>query len=149
MVAGQRFCATFKPPHANAQVVRWYHLHNPTGLAPDGLLTCFRDSFQPSVAGRVREGMLTCRRPPYCMPHSHGLSYGEHDPLSCSCHTGGPRNEISRLQCRVSAYALARDGRQPLSTVACALKLIEGPVDEKKQGLAGGPPDRRATLIEY
>jgi hypothetical protein len=70
-------------------------------------------------------------------------------PLSCSCHTVGLRNKISRLQCRVSAYAFARDGRQALLTVACAMKMVDGVVEEKMQGLAGGPTDRRATLTKH
>lgn len=70
-------------------------------------------------------------------------------PLSCSCHTCGLRNEISRLQCRVSVFAFARDGRQALLTVACAMKMVEGVVEEKMQGLAGGPTDRRATLTKH
>jgi hypothetical protein len=71
-------------------------------------------------------------------------------PLSCSCHTGGLRNAISRLRCRASAYALARDGRQALSAIACAMNVVEGPVNEEAGSgrwstRSEGDPDRALT----
>jgi hypothetical protein len=149
MVAGQRLCGTFLEPHARVEVVLLRHLHTPpvpTCLVPKGLRTCFRDGYQPRVAGRLREGMLTCRRPAYCMPHSHGLLYEEHQTLSCSCHTAGLRNGINRLGCWVRLMSRSRTlSPHAVSTGSWRMRLnvCEGPIFDITKVSSGG---HRATV---
>jgi hypothetical protein len=111
-----------------------------------GLRTCFRDGYKPRVAGRLREGSLTCRRPAHCMPHSHGLLYEEHQTLSCSCHTAGLRNGINRLGCWVRLMSRSRTlSPHAVSTGSWRMRLnvCEGPMLDIIRVSSGGP---RATV---
>lgn len=133
-------------PHAKVDVVPCRHLRNPTGLAPDGLLTCFRDRLSAQWRGRVAGSMLTCRRPPCCMPHSHGWSY--RSTVSSAAHATLVASGTACVDCIVACQLVLASGTRSRSQVSfedrrTAHDSVLGTGAQQRQGWAGGPPNWR------